>query len=370
MSTFCTRVIKVEQPIAPIYIAKINSSDLLSMSVVDRRHIVDDDEVLGIQRELKLDKVRQIKKYLSTYEATFPNSIIVNVKKEDLISVDENEIMLRKKEDTFTIIDGQHRLAGFEGYTGPLFELIVTIFIDLRIDQQAEIFSTINSQQTKVDPSLNVSLVLSDPLFTPKKMIVEIAQSFNFDKESPWYNNIKKTSGNNDGNDGLITLSAFSKPLFDLTFPESDWYLIKNALSVNPQKPNFDFDANYKMERYPFWFFYKNRDSASVYKILWNYFKVLQSLLEDDWLNQESLLNKTTGYNAMIHLFKDLVPLCINERSFNYSFILQLLDPLKALNGSITSSNYGTSGTYASNQLFRAFWEAIEPSLKKNSTNG
>lgn len=370
MNLFCTKVIKVKQPIASFYIAKINSSDLLSMSSVDRRHIVNDDEILGIQRELKPEKVRQIKKYLSTIEATFPNSIIVNVKEEDVDYVDENEIRLRRKEDTFTIIDGQHRLAGFEGYNGREFELIVTIFIGLSINQQAEIFSTINSQQTKVDPSLNVSLVLSDPHFTPKKMIVEIAQSFNFDKESPWYNNIKKTSGNSDGNDGLITLAAFSKPLFDLTFPENDWYLIKNALSNNPQKPDFDFDANYKIERYPFWFFYKKRDSASVYKILWNYFKVLQSLLEDDWLNQESLLNKTTGYNAMIHLFKDLVPLCIDERSFNYSFLLQLLDPIKALNGSITSSNYGTSGSFASNQLFRAFWEAIEPTLKKKSTNG
>ena len=185
MNLFCTKVIKVKQPIASFYIAKINSSDLLSMSSVDRRHIVNDDEILGIQRELKPEKVRQIKKYLSTIEATFPNSIIVNVKEEDVDYVDENEIRLRRKEDTFTIIDGQHRLAGFEGYNGREFELIVTIFIGLSINQQAEIFSTINSQQTKVDPSLNVSLVLSDPYFTPKKMIVEIAQSFNYDKESP-----------------------------------------------------------------------------------------------------------------------------------------------------------------------------------------
>lgn len=365
MSTFITNILKVEQPIGCFYIAKIDSSDLLSMSSVDIRHIENDDEILGIQRELKHEKVRQIKKYLSTYDATFPNSIIVNVRKEYFISADESVIKLKRKEDTFTIIDGQHRLAGFDGYAGPKFELIVTIFIDLRIDQQAEIFSTINSQQTKVDPSLNVSLVLSDPHFTPKKMIVEIAQSFNYDKESPWYNNIKKIGGNNDGYDGIITLAAFSKPLFDLTYPESDWHLIKNALSVDNYSPDFSFDVDYRIDRYPFWEFYKKHDSASVYKILWNYFKAFQLILDSDWLSPESLLNKTTGYNAMIHLFKELVPTCIRNHSFSHSFFMGLLNPLEALNGSITSSNYGTSGAYASNQLFKDFMDLIKPNMAK-----
>jgi hypothetical protein len=48
-------------------------------------------------------------------------------------------------------------------------------------------------------------------------MMIEIAQSFNFDKESPWANNIR-ILGN--GTKGIISLSAFVKPLINLTFSE------------------------------------------------------------------------------------------------------------------------------------------------------
>ena len=357
MSNLRINVFPVVQPIGTLYIGKINYSDLFSMSVVDRRHIISDDEVLGIQREIKEDKVKQIKKYLTTSEATFPNSIILNVKNENVVSNTGSVLELKQKDDTFTIIDGQHRLAGFEDYQGPDFELIVTIFIELRIDQQAEIFSTINSQQTKVDPSLNVSLILDDRYFTPRKMIVEIAQSFNYDRESPWYNSIKMLGANRDG---FISLSAFARPLFELTYPERDWYLIKNAVTVAKNKPaDFSFDKDYSMVRYPFWPFYKNGDSASVYKILTNYFLALSNILSDDWLNADSILNKTTGYNAIMRLFKELVPACIESHSFSYEFFFRMLSPLEKLDGSINSYNYGTSGTYSSNQLYKDIKEAL-----------
>ena len=78
MSNISMDIIKVRQPIGTIYVGKISPNLLLQMSTVDRRRIVEDDEVLGIQRDLKPEKVSQIKNYLSSIDATFPNSIIVN----------------------------------------------------------------------------------------------------------------------------------------------------------------------------------------------------------------------------------------------------------------------------------------------------
>lgn len=343
-------IIKVKQPIGTIYVGKISPSLLLQMSTVDRRRIVEDDEVLGIQRDLKPEKVAQIKNYLSTIDATFPNSIIVNTTGNYVINESETQLNLEVNDSTFTIIDGQHRVEGFRENTLDNFELIVAIFKDLRLEQQANIFSTINSQQTKVDPSHNLSLELDSKVYTPVKMIIEVAQSFNFDKESPWLNNIRLLG---NGSKGIISLSAFVKPILNLVYPENDYYLIKNELTRIDESefPTFE-NLNYKVERFPFWEFYKRKDQKSIFKILFNYFKALQVILEKDWLNSESLLNKTTGYNAIMKLFKDLFLIGLESGDLSYDFFFRKLNGLKNLNGAITSENFGASGLKASNDLY------------------
>lgn len=356
MKTIELHTIKVKQPIGFFYVTKISYSDLLDMSKVDIRHITEDDEILGIQRELKGEKVNQIRKYLTTVFATFPNSIIVNVSSADIVSSAGEKLTIIAKDDTFTIIDGQHRLAGFDNYKGGNFELILSIFVDLDIPQQAEIFTTINSEQTKVAPSLNVNLELDSKYYTPRKMMVEIAQSFNLAKDSPWYNSIKMLGG---GKEGVISLASFARPLFGLTYRESDWYIIKNRLmTCCGEQVNFS-DFNYDISKYIFWEFYKNHDSASVYKILYNYFAAFQSVFQSDWMNEKSILNKTTGYNAMMRLFKDLIPSGLREKRFTYDFFIDVLSPLSRLDGTINAKTYGSSGLYATNQLYQDFIDGI-----------
>lgn len=352
MANTTIKIIKASQRIGDFYVGVVPYKDLYEMSTVDIRHITEDDEVVGIQREIRDEKVRSIKKYLTTVNASFPNSIILNVNNENVVTVSDDEIVLRKKDDTFTIIDGQHRLKGFEDYTDYPFDLIVTIFINLDLSKQAELFSTINSQQTKVDPSLNINLELSRKEYMPTKMLVEIAQAFNADKESPWYNRIKMINGRDNG---VISLSAFVSPLVDLTFPEKDYVEILNKFSENDGSfPSFD-ESKYKMERYVFWCFYANHDVSTVYKILYNYFIAMSTVLEKDWKENNSLLLKTTGYNAMIRLFKFLVPTCVRDYNFSKQFFMDKLSPLSELSGTINSDNYGTSGGYASGQLYNDF---------------
>lgn len=355
MNTIDLHTLTVEQPIGKFYVTKISYSDLWVMSKVDRRHITEDDEVLGIQRELKNDKVNQIKKYLTTVFATFPNSIIVNVSSSNIANQTDDVLTLKVNDDTFTIIDGQHRLAGFDNYKGGNFELVLSIFIDMDISQQADIFSTINSEQTKVDPSLNVNLELDSKYYTPRKMMVEIAQSFNYAKESPWFNSIKMLGG---GKGGFISLSSFARPLFGLTYRESDWYIIKNRLIIGEENNSFS-EISYDASKYLFWDFYKHRDSASVYKILNNFFSALKDIFPTDWMNEKSILNKTTGYNAMMRLFKEFIPVGLDEKRFTYDFFIEKMTPLSKLDGSIRSENYGSSGLYSTNQLYKDFIDAL-----------
>lgn len=348
-NTIKLNVIKVKQPVGTIYVAKITPEILLQMSIVDRRRIEEDEEILGIQRELRPDKVQQIKRYLTSYDATFPNSIIVNTTSEFIITETENYIEIDNQENTFTIIDGQHRVEGFRDNPIANFELIIAIFKDLKTDQQANIFSTINSQQTKVDPSLNFHLEINSKVYTPKKMMIEIAQSFCLDSESPWYQEIRILGRQTTG---ILSLSAFVKPLLELTYPENDYYLIRNTITEKKDGYNdlifFDFD----IKRYVFWEFYLRKDSESVYKILFNYFKSLSVLLNEDWLNPKSLLNKTTGYNAIMKLFKDVYTEGIDKGTLKYDFFFKRLEGLSSMNGTITSENYGASGFKASNELY------------------
>jgi DGQHR domain-containing protein len=349
MSTLRLNIFKLHQSIGTIYVSKIRPSDLLAMSVVDRRRIEEDDEILGIQRELKKDKVIQIQNYLSSIDATFPNSIIVNTTQNFVVNENETELELTIDDNTFTIIDGQHRVEGFREIDLDNFELLIAIFKDLKIDQQANIFSTINSQQTKVDPSLNLNLELNSKAYTPKKMMIEIAQSFNYDKDSPWYNNIKMLGSKTNG---IISLSAFVKPLLEITYPEKDYYLIRNELMSNEKEFSNFSNFNYKVDRYLFWELYKRKDVNSTYKILYNFFNSLKVILNKDWLNSKSLLNKTTGYNAMIKLFREVAKDGFENGDLSYEFFFNKLKPLAELNGTITSENYGASGFKASNELY------------------
>jgi len=348
--TIVLEIIKVEQPIGEIFVTKISPSKLLSMSIVDRRRIEKDDKTFGIQRELKKDKVSQIKSYLSSVDATFPNSIIVNTESKYLKSVTDNTIELFIDENTFIIIDGQHRVEGFRDNDHESFDLILAIFKDLKIDQQANIFSTINSEQTKVDPSLNLNLELSSKVFTPKKMMIEIAQSFNYDDDSPWKDNIRMLGNQSEG---IISLSAFIKPILQLTYPENEYYKIRNELMIVNDNgfPQFN-SMRFRSDKYIFWEFYKKKDFGSVYKILFNYFRALKETFNKDWLKTESLINKTTGYNAFMQLFKDLIKVGLAKGDLSEQYFLTALKPLSEYNGKINSSNYGASGTQASNRLY------------------
>lgn len=350
MTTIIIPVIKAIQPIGPVYVGKIDAQVLLRMSSVDRRHIDEDEEVLGIQRPLKQEKVREIKKYLTTQNATFPNSIIVNVKKEDVIRLTNTEIEMKDSDEAFTIIDGQHRLYGFEDYNGKQFELIIAIFVGLEISLQSEVFSIINSQQTKVDPSLNINLELADETENPRKKLVQIAQSFNIDKASPWYRQIKMLGSQSEG---IISLSSFVRPLFNLTYPERLYIEIKNRLKEHhPEFPVFS-DMQVDVRRYPFWPFYTAQEPATIYKILFNYFNAIKQTLYNDWLNPESILNKTSGYNAMMKLLGDTILIGLEKKDLSEQFFLETLAPLSILSGSITSELYGSSGLYSSNSLYK-----------------
>ncbi len=360
MKTVKIPVIELSQNIGVFYIGKLNGNTLYKMAKSDIRAIVNETEYQGIQRQLEPSRVKKIKQYLEASYATLPNSIILNVNSEKIVSSDKNNLEVYISDTTFTIIDGQHRLSGFQNSDENLqsFELPVAIFIDLDISDQALIFSTINSEQKKVDPSLKFDLENYSRVDTPKKKISQLVYAFNNDRDSPWRGQIKLT-GRKDINspNAMITQKAFGDAIVKYLFDEvTDETKIRRILIEGGDLEEIQYDVN----RYLFWDFYVNNKMDVLYKILLNYFNAFQTVFAKDWGDSKSILNKTTGYNAIMLLFKPIYLYCKENKSFTQERITAIISPLRTLDGTINTENYSGSGAASSAKLFDAMRSLID----------
>jgi DGQHR domain-containing protein len=175
------KCIAVEQPLGTFYVGSIPAKDVLDISYADIRRIEgrDIEKVVGIQRELNSQRVKELKKYVRTVDAAFPTSVIVAVDDKNAEFDSRSSIMkLRREESVAKIIDGQHRLAGLEGFDGT-FDLCVTVFVDMDLQDQAMTFATINLAQTKVGKSLVYDLYEFQRARSPQKTCHNIARLLN-----------------------------------------------------------------------------------------------------------------------------------------------------------------------------------------------
>lgn len=222
--------IEVNQPIGSFYISSIGYTDLLSISYADIRKIDQEakdndnfDTYLGIQRQVSPTRIKEIEAYVQTIDATFPTSVILHIHSiEEFLNgkrvsewseeeIDRNRdkivalhniridketrtMYIRKGEDVAQILDGQHRLEGLRGFVNKndsnqnslVFDLNVTIFVDLDLDDQAQIFSVINKAQTKVNKSLVYDLYEYERYRSPQKTAHDVVRLLNRREDIPF----------------------------------------------------------------------------------------------------------------------------------------------------------------------------------------
>lgn len=149
-STIKITAIRLSQPIGELFIGRVPARALIELAEADIRRITDREmEIMsGIQRSLSQSRVPQIRKYIETVDASFPNSIILNLDSKFLMSRPEPLpngcsddglycVEIARDKNAFKIIDGQHRLSGFKGAKTDDFDLLVAFFIDLPVEDQA-----------------------------------------------------------------------------------------------------------------------------------------------------------------------------------------------------------------------------------------
>src|ERR1700683_2177781 len=106
--------IEVTQLIGTFYIGAIESADLVRISWADVRRIESDErevEVLsGIQRPLSPRRVKELRKYVTNVDASFPTGVILAIESADAAYNPDTKIMeIRNEEHVAKAIDGQHR---------------------------------------------------------------------------------------------------------------------------------------------------------------------------------------------------------------------------------------------------------------------
>jgi len=318
-------VMKVTQPIGTFYVGCIKSKDLHEISDFDIRRIVrerDFETYLGIQRPIDNKRLEKIKQYVTTVDATFPTSVIIAVE-EDCAKL---ELLNGNQDNTFgwltlsnylepsddkekilyrhiaRVIDGQHRIAGLEGYNGPEFSINVTIFIGADIADQASIFSTVNLQQTKVNRSLVYDLFALSQTRSPERTCHEIVVALDKTDGSPFYKRIKRLGVSTDGRTGeTLTQANVVQMLLKYISdnPSLDRDLLKRGKSlelVSGKLANKLFFRN---------MFIKNQD-FQITDIMWNYFDAVRTRWPNAWASTGTgyILNRTNGYRALMRLLR------------------------------------------------------------------
>jgi len=329
------RAIRASQPLGDFFVVALDAATLRQVTFLDPTRITSVDSksfwysLLGAQRQSSPRRARQIAKYINTVEAAFPNSIILAAnyinygelqedeeKRWRVECVGDNlfELVIPTNGKMASVIDGQHRLLGFD-YCDPerqTMELLCAIYMDLPHAYQAYLFATININQRKVDKSLaydqfgyNLDEEEKDG-WAPDKLAVYLCRKLNLDPHSPFHARIK-----------IAPLNA------DLLFPDGslpDWQVsmacvVEGSAKLISQNAKKDRDLLHRrvigarsrsllpMDSSPLRMLYLNNNDDDIYRLLTKFFAVADQQL---WsmASLQSYIKKTVGIQALFDVLR------------------------------------------------------------------
>lgn len=339
--------LEVRQPLGLFYLAVINAKDAVFISKADIRKIEDDDigRAVGIQRRVNHRRVREIRQYVTTLDATFPTSIILAVSSENVrLNKSSGKLRIDRVEDIAEVIDGQHRLKGLEEYEGT-FELNVTIFVDMDVQDKAMVFSTINLAQTKVNKSLVYDLYEFAVHRSPQKTCHDIAKLMNYEEGSPFLHSIKILGTASEEGVETITQSGFVEPVLDMITkdPMGDRDRIQRGEKLERAEGR---DAR----RLIFRDFFIDDADGHIAKVIWNFFSAVETRWYDAWTTVErgNIINRSTGYRALVRFMRDIY-VYLKKDVPKKSEFSRVLDSVPLSDGDFTPEKFkpGSSGESA-----------------------
>jgi len=239
-----------------------------------------------LQRALDLSRVEEIGTYIKEDpRGVFPNNIILNL--DSCVKFHEspenpNEGVLifpevKEGEKLGYILDGQHRLFGFERAEGVEFDLPVVALIDAPKDVAYKIFADINSLQVKVTPVL-LQLLKSEigDLEIDRGIAADIVYGLEKDSDSPLKDRIKVYPQDKNR---WIPSTSLTKWILNI---------------VGTGKP------------------LAGKSRLEQRTILKNYFKAFSEVFDKEWNDRKNyVLTKAQGIELMCELFPNVHQRCL-----------------------------------------------------------
>ena len=310
------KCLEAQQPIGNLYVGVMDHSDLEYISYADVRRLelgVDNREVedyIGIQRQLNSKRESDIGKYVNLVDATFPNSIILAISSDYAeYDIDNNVMKILYKDDVAKVLDGQHRIAGLRHFTraGNKFEVVVAIFIDMELEDQAIVFSTINKEQKNVSNSLVADLFSFAESRSPQKTAHNVARALNSKEGGPFYKKIKILGSAHNKEFETITQDTFVKNIIKYISndPQADRDFYKRNKKKDVMLPLIDSISSKRLILRNM--FILDKTDINIAQLIFNYFSAVKRKwpLAWDQLQPNIILNRSTGFIALMRFFKD-----------------------------------------------------------------
>ena len=342
--------IKIIQPLGEFYLTSLPVSLLLKVSFTTQLTLKQNNIFVGHQRRRDEKRIHEIANYLQSQDAVLPGTIILaancNEDGEILYANGENEqdrwtvteeqsissppsivtINIPSEKKLAAVVDGQHRLWGFEELPEKLKDICLpcAVFLDLPTPQQAMVFATINFNQKPVSKSQSYELFgynldeEPEESWSPDKLAVFFARKLNVDEDSPFRNHIKVAAQDDriladiikaDQKIWAISMATIVEGILSLitSSPKKDRDLLhRYPLEARSRKKILSSEKS----NAPFRDFYlsENRDIV-IYKTVQNYFNAVEGLF---WNNirpgSRTLIRKTAGIQALFRVLKELLP--------------------------------------------------------------
>lgn len=270
-------------------------------------HATNDPE--GLQRRLSLSRVLSIANEVESGEFTgFPTTVVLayNSTIDDQVveKFIKGEPVELHDEMNFTIIDGQHRLAGIlsadPSYTKNI-SIPVSLYLNISLSDATRLFAEINGKQKAVSKSLIYDLYenVDSQDYVLEAKLHNICKTLNYPPEnfgtnSPFYRQIKMLGTGK----GTISQAFFI-----------EYY--RSALK------------NMELE---------SADTQKLYSIVFNYFRAVQKTFHEDWpdttsewgrftdtYRSKSQLRNTNGIGALFRFLPHLYNYIVRERGLEFS---------------------------------------------------
>lgn len=357
--SFTFDCIKMRQPIGELYLASIPFNVLCAIADFDVRRVLqekrDIEQYLGIQRPLNPKRVKEIGDFVNFSDASFPGSIIIAVDERAVEFSEEASKMtlsnVLDKDDPLLarriarVIDGQHRIAGLYDYQYEEFDCPVTILVGADIADQAQMFSRVNLNQTKVNASLAYDLYELSLSRSPQKTCHMIAVALDRDNGGPFFKRIKRL--------GVATPGRDSETLTQAT-------VVRGIMGLISNNPDADRDALLRgrslrfgprdnEERLIFRQWFIDENDEAIYTAVDVFFRAVRVRWEEAWdsMDKGMMLARTNGFMALMRFLRDIhLRVSGPSEPVSYERHLEILNRIKMESKDFNTDAFdpGTSG--------------------------